>query len=208
MRLTDRDHHILRWANGHGYVSTGQIADFMGTDFSTAARRARVLCDAGLMTRRPFPMSGSTVLIPTRDACALTGDDLWPIAGVRVATSRHDCTLVDCAHALQTRFKMTFEPERRLRQREFAIGGHLPDGLLHQNDAPPIGVELELSQKAPSRLTTIFDAYAANLDISEIWYVVMTDVIEKFVRRLAEGRSYIVIKRWRGLRPKFPTTEK
>lgn len=197
MRITDRDQTLIRWVNGFGYVSVSQVADFMAVDFSTAARRIRLLCDGGVIERKAFPLSTMSVLIPTRDGSAVTGDDLAPIAGVRVATSRHDLMLVDCARALEQRFKMRFEPERRLRQRGFGNADHLPDGLLHRQDAPPIAVELELSQKPPRRLEAILDTYAAHPEVAEAWYVVVDEGVEKFVRRFAEGRPYVTVRRWR-----------
>jgi len=206
MRLTKRDEGLLWWANGMGYVTVAQVSAFMATEFSTAARRVRILCGAGLLARRPMPMSTATVLIPTRDACALIGDDLPPIAGVRIATARHDLALVDCAHALQRKYRAAFEPERRLRQRGFAIGDHLPDGILNKDGAAAIAVELELSQKAPARLVEIFNRYAANLDIDTVWYIVMSDAVERHVRRLAEGRSYVKIGRWRPNGATSPST--
>ena len=206
MRMTDRDQSLIRWMNGHGYVSVGQVADFMGVDFSTGARRARVLCDGGVLERRPFPMSTTKVLLPTRVGCAVIGDELAPIAGIRVATSRHDLTLVDCASALEKRFKMRFEPERRLRLGAFADADHLPDGLLHRAGGATIAVELELSQKPPRRLAAILDAYGANLEIAEAWYIVMDDAVEKYVRRLSKNRPYIKVRRWQNARAKTIAT--
>jgi hypothetical protein len=168
----------------------------MGVDFSTAARRIRGLCSAGLLERRSYPLSTMSALIPTRDGCEVAADELTPIGGIRVATSRHDTTLVDCACSLERRFTGRFEPERRLRQRVFSAADHWPDGLLHRPDEPPIAIELELSQKSPRRLTGILDAYAATLSIKAVWYIVMDDAVESHVRRFAEGRPYIMIKRW------------
>lgn len=197
MRLTERDQKLLKWNNGFGYVSVQQMAERMGVEFSTGARRVRALCDGGLLERRQFPASTTTVLMPTADGCALAGDHLAPIRGIRVATSRHDLLLVDCAMALEKRFGFPFEPERRLRARAFNGDGHMPDGLLHKPDGRPIAVELELSQKSPSRVAAIIAAHAANLEIEEVWYVVVDDVMQKFLRRLSEGYDHVKVRKWK-----------
>lgn len=197
MKLTERDQQLLRWTNGFGYVSVQQMSERMGVGFSTGARRVRALCDGGLLERRQFPASTATVLMPTADGCALAGDHLAPIKGIRVATSRHDLLLVDCALALEKRFGFPFEPERRLRARAFNGDGHMPDGLLHKPEGRPIAVELELSQKAPSRVAAIMDAHATNLDIEEVWYIVIDDTMKEFIRRLSEGYDHVKIRHWR-----------
>ncbi len=196
MRLTERDQRLIRWANGHGYVSVSQVGEFLGNDFSTAARRVRALCDAALLERRQFPMSALSVLIPSQCACDVVGDDLAPIGGIRVGTSRHDLLVVDCASALERRFEARFVPERRLRSR-LADRDHLPDGILHRLGSPPIAVELELTAKAPRRLQAILDSYASFSEAPEVWYIVVDATIERHLRRFAEGRSYVRVINWK-----------
>jgi hypothetical protein len=137
------------------------------------------------------------VLIPTADGCALANDHLAPIKGIRVATSRHDLLLVECAMGLERRFACSFEPERRLRARGFGGNGHLPDGLLHRRDGRPIAVELELSQKAPARVAAIMDAHAANFDIAGVWYVVVDDAMKRFITRWSEGYEHVKVVPWK-----------
>lgn len=197
MRMTERDQGLLRWNNGHGFVSVQQVSKWMGVEFSTGARRVRALCDEGLLERRRFPASTATVLIPTTDGCTLAGDHLAPIKGVRVATSRHDLLLVECAMSLERRFGVSFEPERRLRARGFADDGHMPDGLMHRQDGRPIAIELELSQKAPARVAAIMDAHAANFDIAEVWYVVVDDTMKRFITRCSEGYAHVKVVTWK-----------
>lgn len=197
MKLTVRDQGLLRWNNGHGYVSVAHLAERMGVEFSTGARRVRALCDEGLLERRRFPASTLTVLIPTIDGCALANDHLVPIKGIRVATSRHDLLLVECAMGLERRFGCSFEPERRLRARGFGGDSHLPDGLLHRQDGRPIAVELELSQKAPARVAAIMDAHAANFDIAEVWYIVVDDTMKRFITRCSEGYAHVKVVTWK-----------
>ena len=39
MRLTERDLELLRWINGHGFVTARQAADWMGTCLQAGHRR-------------------------------------------------------------------------------------------------------------------------------------------------------------------------
>lgn len=197
MHTTERDLKLVRWANGHGYVSISQIAEFLGVDFRTAARRVRILCRSGLLIRLPFPMSAFSVVAPTRTGCDLASDDLAPVSGVRVPTSRHDLALVDLARSLESSFSMTYESERRLRHRGVTIAGHSPDGLLHPKSGLPVGVELELSAKSPRRLEAIFDRYAACADVDEAWYIVTDPAMRVFIKRVLGERSGIRVKLWK-----------
>ena len=43
MRLTERDLELLRWINGHGFVTARQAADWMGTCLQTGHRRMGLL---------------------------------------------------------------------------------------------------------------------------------------------------------------------
>ncbi|MGX5733041.1 hypothetical protein [Bosea thiooxidans] len=108
--------------------------------------------------------------------------------------------------ALEKRFGCRFEPERRLRARGFNGNGHMPDGLLHRQEGRPIAIELELSQKAPSRVTAIMDAHAANLDIEEVWYVVVDDRMLQFMRRLGEGYDHVRVSQWKRALPGVSTS--
>jgi hypothetical protein len=169
----------------------------MGVDYSTAARRLRALRKAGLLVQLPFPMASFSAIAPTQLGCELAADDLAPIAGVRAATARHDLMLADVARALEKSFSMRFETERRLRVRGFSICGHLPDGLLHRDGELPIAIEVELSAKAPRRLTTILDCYAASADVEEVWYVTVETSLRDYILRVANGRPGIHVKLWK-----------
>ena len=83
MRLTERDQRLIKWVNSCGYVSVVQVAAFLGVDFSTAARRIRILREAGLLARECLPLSSVSLLVPTRLGVTVAEDDLAPIAGIR-----------------------------------------------------------------------------------------------------------------------------
>ena len=88
-----------------------------------------------------------------------------------------------------------FETARQLRwqrgqeQRE----RHLPDGVLHVPDGRRIAIELELTPKAPERLRAIIKGYAAELEFSEVWYLVDREDVWRLVKRSSEGHAHVQI---------------
>ena len=44
MRLTERDLELLRWINGHGFVTARQAADWMGTCLQAAPSADGAVC--------------------------------------------------------------------------------------------------------------------------------------------------------------------
>ncbi len=52
MRLTERDLELLRWINGHGFVTLRQIARWNDSFYQAAQRRVRQLVDHGYLERR------------------------------------------------------------------------------------------------------------------------------------------------------------
>ena len=86
MRVTDRDVVMIKWLNGHNGVTVSQIAHWLKTDYSTAARRVRKLEDAGLVRRLQDAVLGVQPIAATARGCAVAGDPLPALSGVRVAT--------------------------------------------------------------------------------------------------------------------------
>jgi hypothetical protein len=198
LNLTDRDLALLRCTNRFGFLTVAQIAIFWGgIDFSTAAARVRKLVDEGLLQRANLQHWDVRPLLVTNRGRLLAGDTLPPIKGVRATTYHHDSMLFDLAMALEKRFSARFETEREYRWRRPDRAGqfHVPDGLLRR-DKSTIGIELELTQKAPRRLAEIIASHAANLELDEVWYVVTDEAMRGYVRRVAGENSHIKIVKW------------
>lgn len=50
MKFTERDAHMIRWMNGHGFVTIRQIARWMGSSYRAARRRAQRLTGSETQT--------------------------------------------------------------------------------------------------------------------------------------------------------------
>jgi hypothetical protein len=198
VHVTQRDLELVRTICRFGFLTVDQVGRFWGSvDFSTAAARVRTLVDAGLIRRLELTHSTARPLLATRRGVELAGDPLPIVKGVRLATFEHDRMLFDLALALEARFSCRFETEReyRFRRPDRATDFHMPDGVLHRGKER-IGIELELTQKARHRLIGIVNSHAANLDLDEAWYVVVTDAMRGYVHRIAGDAPHIKIVKW------------
>lgn len=196
MKITERDLGLLERINAFGFMSVEQIADFWKTDFSTAARRVRKLVAAGLINRLELGITIARPLVVTKAGCALIGDPIPPMRGIRTSTYRHDALVVDLALALESRFGATFETERQLQSQPGPVPGHLPDGILHLPDGRHIGIELELTQKSQHRLAHIMAIHAGNLALDEVWYLIVDEAMRAAIARAAFEHPHIKIVKW------------
>lgn len=197
MKITERDVALLLWINGFGFVTVSQIAKWMGgVDFSTAARRVRLLIEAGLLRRIKSQILSATPIILTPKGALVAGDGLPPLKGIRAGEFRHDVLLVDVARGLMAKFPgSAFEPVRRIRHSSGASEGkHLPDGYLHHDGARFI-VELELTVKSPRRLAAIMAEHTADLGAKEVWYVTDSAMVARAVSRASAGLDHVRVVR-------------
>lgn len=196
MKLTARDIALLWWINSFGFVTVLQIAKWMNVDFSTAARRVRLLIKARLLRRIKSEILSASPIILTADGVLAAGDSLPPLKGVRAGEFRHDSLLVDVARGLTKKFPgSSFEPVRRLRHSTGATEAkHLPDGHLHHNGDRFI-VELELTVKSPRRLSAIMAEHTADLGAKEVWYVTNSAMVARAVSRASAGLDHVKVVR-------------
>jgi hypothetical protein len=187
---------LLGRVNAFGFMSVEQVADFWGVDFSTAARRVRKLIEARLITRLDLGILAARPLVVTKAGCALIGDSIPPLRGIRTSTYRHDALVIDLALALERRFGATFETERHLKSQPRPVGGHLADGVLHMTDGRRVGVELELTQKSQHRLSSIMDIHAGNIALDAVWYVIVDEAIRPPLARASADHPHIKIVKW------------
>ncbi len=202
MRLTDRDLELVRSINRFGFLTLENIVVLWGVDFSTAAARVRKLIELGVIRRLELQHFEARPLIPTKSGCSLAGETMAPLKGVRVSTFVHDKLLFELATSLEARFSAHFETEReyRLRAIDRVSDFHVPDGILHRGDTH-IGIELELSKKAPRRLTEIISSHAANLAFDEVWYIVLDESLRTHVQRIAGAAPHVKVVKWTSRHP-------
>lgn len=197
MRFTERDGRLLRWINGHGFVTLRQAARWLGTNYQTAQRRVRLLYDQGYLDRQ-WLVHGDRAHWLTPAGRAMCSDSLPPPKHIRLGSYRHDRMLVDLALTLVAETGGQFTPERRLRQMQEIdpVGkrGHVADGWLNIGDqTKPIAIELELSTKGNRRLERILRGYMANLDIAEVWYFVECEAVRRQLTKAAKDLGFIKI---------------
>ncbi len=195
MNITNRDIQLLLWINGFGFVFVLQIAKWMGTDFSTAARRVRLLIKAGLLRRiKQKGLSGNPVVV-TPAGTEVAGDDLPPLKGIRPGEYRHDAYLVDVGRGLAAIFPGSrFEPGRRVQQAlGRGHGRHLPDAYLYRENGERIIIELELALKSRHRIASILAQHTADLEATEIWYLTDSEAIARAIKRASAGLDHVKV---------------
>lgn len=198
MKLTDRDLALVRCVNRFGFLTVAQVARFWGDiDFSTAAARVRKLVNEEILQRSEMQQFDVRPLLVTDRGRMLAGDTLPSIKSIRATTYRHDSMLFDLAMGLEKKFSARFETEREYRWRRPDRAGqfHVPDGLVRRGKST-IGIELELTQKAPRRLAEIIASHAVNLELDEVWYVVTDETMRGYVQRIAGDNRHIKIVKW------------
>jgi DNA-binding MarR family transcriptional regulator len=196
MRKTERHLKLIRWINGHSGVTLQQIANWLGTDYSTAARLVRKMIKAGLLRRIEALVLTSQPIIATRKGCKLTADCLPPLKGIRAGTWRHDSLLVSLERKIVEYFGGIFQPERRIRcNRKIRNlpAGHVPDAVIERAGRRDIAFELELSKKTPVRLQKIIDEYATSGAYERVFYLTDDKSIARFIKRFTHGLDFIQI---------------
>jgi DNA-binding Lrp family transcriptional regulator len=207
--IVERDLRLLAWINGWGAVSVLQIALWLAVDFSTAARRVRKLVAAGLLLRLGAGGLGVQPVALTARGCAIANDSLAPLAGIRIATWRHDSLMVDLEPRILRRFPdAVVHPDRRIRANRALSGapqGHVPDAELERAGRRPLAFELELSMKAPRRVQAIIDGYASDNTYEAVFYLTTDERVARHVRRFTRGLEDVI--KVQVLRPPRATNE-
>jgi len=190
--ITPRDVWLLPWVNSYSFSTVGLIAQLWRVDPATAARRIRYLLEIGLLRRIDLKSSTVRPLVVTPKGCQVCGDDLSPPKSVQRAQINHDLTFPNITMTLEARNGGTIEPARRVAQRYARDpdrrNHHLPDAIFHRPDGTAVALELELTAKSKRRLGQIFEQYAADLSIAEVWY--LTDDLSLARMLYRESRDF------------------
>lgn len=201
MDFTQRDARLLRWINGHGFVTVQQAATWLGIRYQTCHRRLKRLVDNGYLTTTRVGHSRCAFRL-VKAGVIECGDDLPPLKIIAMGSYHHDLQLVDLAMLLEKQTGGHFVTERRIRKDRCLSGvgvyGHVPDGLLEIEGQKAIAIELELSTKGWRRLQAIIADHAANLDIDEVWYFAGSDALCRRLKRATDGYSFFRVHEWRG----------
>ena len=192
MLFTSRDHRLLQWINGHGFVTADQAAAWMGVCPRIGRRRLKVLVEGGYLQRKRFGFNDPQFHWLTKQGWEISGDDLAPPKQINRVTYLHDQMLVDLSQKVVAHTKGDFVPERRLRAERQAgrkgrwRGGHVSDGLLYVGDKKPIAIELEVSLKERVRLRKIITDYVVDQRLWQVWYFVTNDTVKRAIERMTK----------------------
>jgi hypothetical protein len=212
---------LLSWVDDVGAVTAPALATLLGSSEASARARLQAAQRAGLLTSvRPLSdgpalhtltRAGSRALgsgaVGARDAALLS---------VTAANACHTATCALVAAVLQLAYpqhRVTGERQLRRAEREHgrrlatAVLGsagasdkeHRPDLVMwpqqeRGNTRRPIAVEVELTVKAPRRLTAICRAWARCRHVDGVLYVYASPVGPPLERALANARAAETIR--------------
>jgi hypothetical protein len=198
LRLTPRDHDVLRFATRHGMVTPEQLATRFFTAAPLALRRLCALEAAGLLVRDRVLVAAPPVVRATPAGTRLAGCDVAP-ASLDLARIAHNLALVDFSEQLlaaHPESAWTTERElRRDRMRAARAGGRwerqrrVPDGLLQLAAGTRIAIELDLTPKRSTRLDLLAGAYAVDRDVDTVCWYLPSEVAMSRMRTLVDERG-------------------
>jgi hypothetical protein len=207
---------IVRWAAGMGAVTAEALAEHLGV--SAASARGRLQAAEGeRLLKRCCPLTGHPALY-TVTRTGLRKADVRGLDPCKVSAS-NALHLIECAraaaalercypdHRVQGERELRGEERERrhaLASAELGMGArgeaprHRPDMVLWPLDPDgglPVAVEVELTVKAPERLTAICRAWARARCVAGVLYLAPPDV-ERAVQRAidrAQAHERVVV---------------
>ncbi len=209
---------IMQWVASMGAVTAEALADHLGVTAAAARGQLQVLARAGLLSRKHLLAAQPALYTLTRAGmrtCGLRGLDPCRVSP---SNAYHLIVCAGVAAAIERCYPdHTVLGERELRRDEREHGmplasarlGAAPDGgpLLHRPDLVlwpdrsedggglPVAVEVELTIKAPRRLTDICQAWARCRVIAGVLYIAPPKVeraLERAIDR-AQAHEQIVV---------------
>jgi hypothetical protein len=207
---------ILQWTTRIGAVSAEALAHLQGTSVPSARARLAGAVRERLLTYERLLVDRPGLYTPTRAGFRASGVAGLGPSRVTFATAQHTLACVHAAAALERRYpEASLMGERELRREERERGRPLASAtlngacaagsLLHRPDlvlwpsppgsARPVAVEVELTSKAPRRLTEICRAWARSRDVDGVLYLALPAVEQALKRAIdsAQAAERIVV---------------
>ncbi len=205
MRLTQRDHEILRWVNRFGGVTQAQIArDWFGEQgtedgMPAARRRIRLLRRAGLLVTHRLLWRVSPLVTCTRTGASAAASSLKPYSP-RLFDLQHNLQVVDIASALlRSHPAGTWRTEKELRAGGFRVAtylsdyAHLPDGIYEAPGGAQVAVEFDRTPKSSARYGRLVSDYldaVAQGSLTSVLFVVANGGLAARIRKaITEERA-------------------
>lgn len=187
----------LRWLSRVGPSPLAAWACAMRWGQRTAERHSRRLEDEGLLHRYPMTRGLGSLFVASRQGVRLSGLDVTPCTAPTPFWWEHDCACAWTAAWLTVRGAEWRGPREVLVAPE--LKGELEwqtrSGWRHATHRPdlvltipggPVVVEVELRQKAQTRLGAVMTMYRRWLDESQIAGVVYVCRTEKLANKVRE----------------------
>lgn len=191
MRLTARDHELLKLLKNYGCLTTQQIQTktFNNIALTTVLRRLRVLNETGLVQKILGLETSERLWALTKQSV-----ERFELAPAKVnfprAILEHDALLSTVRMRLEdSGISRSWIPEHDIRKRVAAKHGVaniqrrvIPDGAMSSligNEIKSIAIELELSNKNQERYRQILWDYSRKKSLYAVWYIVATKTIQK-----------------------------
>jgi hypothetical protein len=197
-----RDRELVGFVGRHGVVAIGHVMVALGVGQASAYRRVAACIERGLLERLDLLRREPSLLRATRAGLSYAGLGL-PVPVVSPGAADHWLRCATTAQLLGEEFgleRILTERELRLLERRplaSAKLGQLPSGhpRLHRPDLivfaaqGVIAIEVELTPKAPRRLTALIRAWRGADWVAEIRYYCAPGVTRRGVE-LAVARTY------------------
>lgn len=195
MKMTERDVEMLRFINENGFCITPHLERRFGIRNWRVSQLMKRLIDDGYVCRARVFQGLPNIYYVTSKGASFSG--LPALDRISVAIYEHQVTLTDVVIKLCEQYpEAVWISERQLRFEKCINGigrrGHVADGMFHFPDNKRVAIEVELSLKGRHRIEQILKAYAAELEINEIWYFCSIYTM-KTLMELAGKKSYIKI---------------
>ncbi len=202
---------LIQWTARMGAVTAEALAIALNTTPVSARARLQAAARAGLLTRRRALAERPVLYVVSRvgmSKCGLRGLDPCRVSA---ANAGHLIACAVVAGALERRYpdhRVLGERELRRDERELGVpvasarmgvGSH-GEPLLHRPDLVlwpgetaaglPVAVEVELTIKAPRRLTDICRAWARCRTVAGVLYIAPLEVGRALERAIARAHAH------------------
>lgn len=208
---------ILRWTVRLGVVTAEALAQHEGWTVASARARLHAAERAGLLSRTRPLANRPALFAATRSGVCASGMTGFEPCRVSVANAPHAIVCAEVVAALEHAYpdhRVMGERELRRDERDLGVAlasarlGSGPDGaaLLHRPDlvlwpaharrSLPVAVEVELTVKAPRRLTEICRAWARCRCVAGTLYLAAEEVerpLALAIDRAQAGERIVVV---------------
>jgi len=196
----------VAWTARMGAITAEALAVREGCTLASSRARLLAAQRAGLLSRARPLADGPALFTVTRRGLRVAGPEGIAPGRVSVVNARHSSETAWAAATLERLYPdHRVMGERELRREEGARGApiasasmsgapsfHRPDIVLWPSGQPsalPVAVEVELTVKAPRRLTAICAAWARCRRVAGVLYLASDEVMGPLERAVAAARA-------------------